>query len=41
MGDEWLSNLLVIAVEKRLLQNLNEAIDKFGNMISRTYPVIA
>lgn len=43
MGDQRLSDLLVIAVEKDTASkiDLNQAIDMFGNMRSRRYPVIA
>ncbi|XP_060845163.1 zinc finger MYM-type protein 1-like [Rhopalosiphum padi] len=43
MGDERLSDLLVIAVEKETasLINLNQAVDMFGAMKTRRYPVTA
>lgn len=43
MGDERLSDLLVIAVEKETASQINfdQAIDIFGRMKTRRYPVIA
>lgn len=43
MDDERLSDLLVIAVEKETasLINLNQAVDMFGVMKTRRYPVTA